>query len=209
MDRYDTNYPAPTSTNLTLLSSSPFTDTSGAARYSNSSIYQAPSGAWVFASGTMSWSWALDNFVSSLADARIQRTTANLLSAFLYGAPIVHDLKVTTSASVTQGRPFAVSVVAGNVKGNVVTGYSGTVHFSSSDTSGHATLPADSTLTNGPGSFTVTLGHVGSQSITVSDAANALSTTVSVTVNAAPAILALPPVGPATPTPGPPFSSTA
>ncbi len=208
MDRYDTNYPAPTSTNRTLLSTSPFMDTSGAARYSNSSIYQAPSGAWVFASGTMSWSWALDNLVSSLADARIQRTTANLLSAFLYGAPIVHDLKVTAPASVTQGRPFTVSVVAENVKGNVVTGYNGTVHFSSSDASGHGTLPADSTLTNGQGSFTVTLGQVGSQTLSVSDVANGLSTTVSVTVNAAPAMLVLAPVGPATATAGTPFSLT-
>src|SRR5229473_2620630 len=208
MDRYDTNYPAPTSTNRTLLSTSPFMDTSGAARYSNSSIYQAPTGAWVFASGTMSWSWALDNLVSSLADARIQRTTANLLSAFLYGAPIVHDLKVTAPASVTQGRPFTVSVVAENVKGNVVTGYNGTVHFSSSDASGHGTLPADSTLTNGQGSFTVTLGQVGSQTLSVSDVANGLSTTVSVTVNAAPAMLVLAPVGPATATAGTPFSFT-
>src|SRR5216683_2241441 len=208
MDRYDTNYPAPTSTNRTLLSSSPFTDTGGVARYSNSSIYQAPSGAWVFASGTMSWSWALDNYVSSLADVRIQRTTSNLLSAFLYGAPIVHDLKVTAPASATQGRPFTVSVVAENVKGNVVTGYNGTVHFSSSDASGHGTLPADSTLTNGQGSFTVTLGQVGSQTLSVSDVANGLSTTVSVTVNAAPAMLVLAPVGPATATAGTPFSFT-
>jgi len=207
MDRYDTNYPAPNSANRTLLSSSPFTDTNGGARVSNSSIYQAPSGAWVFASGTFSWSWALDN-LSSLADARIQKTTANLLSAFVFGAPIVNDLKVTAPASVTQGRPFTVSVVAENVKGNPVAGYSGTVHFTTSDTSGHATLPADSTLTNGQGSFTVMLGQVGSQTLTVSDAANSFTTTVPVTVNAAPAMLVLAPVGTATSTAGTPISFT-
>ena len=207
MDRYDTNYPAPNSTNRTLLSSSPFTDTNGVARVSNSSIYQAPSGAWVFASGTFSWSWALDN-LSSLADARIQRTTANLLSAFVFGAPIVNDLKVTAPASVTQGQPFTVSVVAENVKGNPVAGYSGTVHFTTSDTSGHATLPADSTLTNGQGSFRVMLGQVGSQTLTVSDAANSFTTTVPVTVNAAPAMLVLAPVGTATSTAGTPISFT-
>jgi len=207
MDRYDTNYPAPNSTNRTLLSSSPFTDTNGVARVSNSSIYQAPSGAWVFASGTFSWSWALDN-LSSLADARIQRTTANLLSAFVFGAPIVNDLKVTAPASVTQGQPFTVSVVAENVKGNPVAGYSGTVHFTTSDTAGHATLPADSTLTNGQGSFRVMLGQVGSQTLTVSDAANSFTTTVPVTVNAAPAMLVLAPVGTATSTAGTPISFT-
>jgi hypothetical protein len=208
MDRYDTRYPAPSSTSRTLLSWSPFTDTGGVARYSNSSIYQAPSGAWVFASGTMSWSWALDNMITTQSDGRIQQTTANLLSAFLYGAPIVHDLKVVAPASATQGRPFTVSVVAENALGNSVTGYNGTVHFSSSDTSSHATLPADTTLTNGQGSFTVMLAQVGSQTLTVSDAASSLSTTVPVTVNAAPAMLVLAPVGAATATAGAPFSFT-
>jgi len=207
MDRYDTNYPAPNSVNRTLLSSSPYMDMNGVARISNSSIYQAPSGAWVFATGTFAWSWALDN-LSSLADVRIQKTTANLLSAFLYGAPIVNDLKVTAPASVTQGQQFTVSVVAENVKGTPVAGYGGTVHFSTTDTSGHALLPADSTLANGQGSFTVMLGQVGSQSLTVSDAANSLSTTVPVTVNAAPAMLVLAPVGTATTTAGTPFSFT-
>ena len=207
MDRYDTNYPAPNSANRTLLSSSPYTDMNGVARISNSSIYQAPSGAWVFATGTFAWSWALDN-LSNLADARIQKTTVNLLSAFIYGAPIVNDLKVTAPASVTQGQQFTVSVVAENMKGNPVAGYSGTVHFSTTDTSGHALLPADSTLTNGQGSFTVMLGQVGSQTLTVSDAANSLSTTVQVNVNAAPAMLVLAPGGTATTTAGTAFSFT-
>ncbi|TMC72768.1 MAG: Ig domain-containing protein group 1 domain-containing protein, partial [Chloroflexi bacterium] len=83
MDRFDSNFPAPVSTNRTLLSWSPFTDSGGAANHSNSSIYQAPSGAWVFATGTMSWSWALDNYDAALADSRIQRMTSNVLNAFL------------------------------------------------------------------------------------------------------------------------------
>jgi hypothetical protein len=69
-------------------------------------------------------------------------------------------------------------------------------------------LPADSTLTNGQGSFTVMLGQVGSQTLTVSDAANSFTTTVPVTVNAAPAMLVLAPVGSATTTAGAPFSFT-
>src|SRR2546428_958950 len=52
-DAYMPDYPPPNSTNQTLLSRSPFTDPStGALSYRHSSIYQAPSGAWVFASGT-------------------------------------------------------------------------------------------------------------------------------------------------------------
>jgi len=209
MDRYDPSFPAPVSSNRTLLSWSPFTDTSGRSSYSNSSIYQAPSGAWVFASGTMSWSWALDNLDSIHADPRIQVATSNVLNAFLFGAPIVHDLKLTAPAAATSGSAFAVTVVAENVKGNPVTQYNGTIHFSSSDTSSTGVkLPPDSTLTNGQGSFTVTFSQVGSVTLTVSDAANSLSTTVSVTVQAAPAILTLAPVGSPTATAGAPFSFT-
>lgn len=53
-----------------------------------SAIYHAPSGACVFNAGTMSWSWGLDTpnqFFASIdyADSRIQKTTANLLDAFI------------------------------------------------------------------------------------------------------------------------------
>src|SRR2546428_8964827 len=45
--------------------------------------------------------------------------------------------------------------------------YAGTVTFTSSDAS--ATLPADSTLTSGTGSFDATLQTAGEQSITATD----------------------------------------
>src|SRR5256885_6558628 len=47
-------------------------------RSANSSIYQAPGGAWVFGAGTTSWGWGLD--LDGLVDPRIQRITANLLN---------------------------------------------------------------------------------------------------------------------------------
>src|SRR5438094_790099 len=154
MYRDMSNYPAPNTTNRTLLSHSPYTDTSGLADYASSSIYQAPSGAWVFAAGTMSWSWGLDNYSTGIQpDARIQQTTANLLNAFLFGAPTLHALKLTAPASAITGQPFTVSVTAENARGNPVTSYSGTVHFSSSDTSSGVVLPPDSTLTTGQGTF--------------------------------------------------------
>jgi len=49
MDRFMPTYTAPTAISQTLLSKSPFVDTTGAADYANSSLYQAPSKAWVFA----------------------------------------------------------------------------------------------------------------------------------------------------------------
>ncbi|MGA3882053.1 hypothetical protein ACPCYY_19660, partial [Bacillus pumilus] len=54
--------------------------------------------------------------------------------------------------------------------GNVATGYTGTVHFTSTD--GIAVLPADTTLTNGVGTFSETLDTAGSQTITATDTAH-------------------------------------
>src|ERR1700737_5197940 len=85
MDRFMPDYPAPTTSNQTLLSQSPFYV--GVPDYSNSSIYQAPSGAWVFASGTMSWSWGLDDFGHNRADARIQRPTTKIINRFVVAPP--------------------------------------------------------------------------------------------------------------------------
>jgi hypothetical protein len=70
----------------TLLSNSPYTGSHGP-EHSNSSIYQALSGAWVFASGTHGWGWGLDNFYPegsvNTVDVRIQQTTANILDRFV------------------------------------------------------------------------------------------------------------------------------
>jgi hypothetical protein len=76
------SFPLPTSVAGTyqVLSQSPFTDPGGTAMIANSSIYQAPSGAWVFGAGTISWSWGLD--ANGVVDPRIQRITANLLNRF-------------------------------------------------------------------------------------------------------------------------------
>src|SRR5204863_4259295 len=57
------------------------TDSGGTTMIANSSIYQAPSGAWVFGAGTTSWSWGLD--IDGVVDPRIQLITANLLNRFV------------------------------------------------------------------------------------------------------------------------------
>src|SRR5207237_7380382 len=177
MDRSWPEYPAPPGANRTLLSHSPFTvPYNGQPDYANSSIYQAPSGAWVFASGTLGWSWGLDNYFHTNADPRIQRTTANLLDAFIHGAPVVDHLKVSAAATVTAGQPFNVTVTAQNAQGNTVPSYSGTVHFTSSDTSSGVVLPPDATLTNGTGTFSVTLVKAGAQTVTATDKATATIT---------------------------------
>jgi hypothetical protein len=194
MDRFMTEYPGPTVISQTLLSRSPFINASGVADYANSSIYQAPSGAWVFGAGTISWSQALDNEDSvvywssfNAVSPAIQAMTANILNAFLVGAPVVHHLQVTAPSSATAGSPFAVTVTAVNFQGNPVTQYAGTVHLTSSD--GQAVLPADYTFTAGDAGthqFSVTLKTAGSQTVTETDVANG-SITASQKVGVAPA----------------------
>lgn len=78
-------YPSPANTSYTLLSRSPVVDAVGRSDYSNSAIYQAPSGAWVFATGTNHWSLGLGE--SGVTDPRIQRATANVLDRFISAAP--------------------------------------------------------------------------------------------------------------------------
>jgi hypothetical protein len=87
-DRAFSTYPPPPARpgTYTLLSNSPFTNFYGNADYANSSIYQASSGAWVFAAGTFAWGWALDNYGNHAPiDRRMQRVTANILNRFSHG----------------------------------------------------------------------------------------------------------------------------
>ncbi|MEN3369734.1 MAG: hypothetical protein V7609_1877 [Verrucomicrobiota bacterium] len=94
---------------------------------------------------------------------------------------------VSAPASATAGSAFSFTVTALDQFNNTATGYAGTVHFTSTD--GAATLPADTTLTNGAGTFNATLKTAGGQTITAKDTANAsiAGTSNSITVNAGPA----------------------
>jgi hypothetical protein len=67
------------------------------------------------------------------------------------------------------GIPFTFTLKAVDAFNNTVTGYAGTVHFTSSAA---AVLPANSTLTNGSASFQATLNTTGSQTLTATDTVN-------------------------------------
>jgi hypothetical protein len=73
-------------------------------------------------------------------------------------------------SSTTAGTAFTLKLTARDPYGNTATGYSGTVHFSSSD--GKAVLPANYTFTSsdaGSHTCSVTLKTAGRQSVTASD----------------------------------------
>ncbi len=86
MDSSMSSFPLPTSVAGTyqVLSQSPFTDPGPPPMplVANSSIYQAPSGAWVFGAGTTSWAWGLSDDGDGFMNPQIQRITANLLQRF-------------------------------------------------------------------------------------------------------------------------------
>jgi hypothetical protein len=94
---------------------------------------------------------------------------------------------ISAPKSATSGTAFTITVMAEDAFGNLVTGYKGTVTFSSSD--GGAALPGDYTfvpsLDHGKHTFTVTLNTAGNQTITAMDTAHAtIKGTATVKVNA-------------------------
>lgn len=91
---------------------------------------------------------------------------------------------VSAPASVFAGTPFTFTVTAMDAYGNVATGYSGTVHFSSSDTDSCKLLPVNSTLSNGTGTFTAKLISTGTQTLIVTDTiTNSITGNATITVN--------------------------
>src|SRR5439155_23651451 len=109
-DQFYGTYPMPNSVNgtFTLLSHSPLTTSTGGSTYANSSVYQAPSGAWVFAAGTIGWAWALDNYTgyNVVVDRRIQQMTANILDRFI-NLPV--DFSIAASPSIRTVTPGAAT----------------------------------------------------------------------------------------------------
>ena len=106
-------------------------------------------------------------------------------SAFDIASAAASTLTLTgLSSPVTAGASQNVTVEARDAFGNLAAGYTGTVHFTSSDTK--AVLPSDTSFTSGDAgrkSFPVTLKSVGDQSVTVTDMANSgLTATASATV---------------------------
>jgi len=83
----------------------------------------------------------------------------------------VNYFQVTAGVSYTWlNTNIDVTVTAFDVFGNTLTGYSGTVHFTSTDS--NASLPSNATLTSGIGTFSASFLTTGLQSITVTDLNN-------------------------------------
>jgi len=88
---------------------------------------------------------------------------------------------VSAPASATAGTAFNFTITAQDQFNNTATGYTGTVHFTSSDV--QAVLPADNMLTNGTGTFSAILKTAGNQTIRATDTANSTITGTSNAIN--------------------------
>lgn len=134
------------------------------------------------------------NFQATLKTAGTETITANdTLNAGLTGS----SPGITVSAgaasmlsvsfppgTVTAGLPYNVSVTAKDAYGNIAIGYTGTIGVTSSDS--QAVLPAAGPLSNGSGTFPVTLKTSGAQTISVADTVNpTLNASGSIPVSAA------------------------
>jgi len=124
-------------------------------------------------------------------------TVADSLSSSISGdsGPIVvspglvaHFVFSGIPATATAGTPIAFTVTAQDAFNNTASAYSGTVHFSGSDTL--AALPPNTKLTSGSGVVTATLKTAGSQTITAADTVASTLSGISAAFTVAPAAAA-------------------
>jgi hypothetical protein len=87
--------------------------------------------------------------------------------------PATH-FSISAPGSATSGTAISFTLTALDANNNATTGYTGIVHFTSTDPA--ATLPANTTLALGTGTFPATLNTPGNQSIVATD-------TVTATIN--------------------------
>jgi hypothetical protein len=94
---------------------------------------------------------------------------------------------VMAPASVAAGAAFTITVVAVDQYGNIDTHYTGTVHFTTSDTGTGVLLPVDYTFQPGDGGMAtfpgdVTLVTPGDQTLTVTDTVSGITGSATITV---------------------------
>jgi hypothetical protein len=120
--------------------------------------------------------------VTDTSQSSVNGSAGILVNAAAASTFTVSGYPTTTTAGVAHN----FTVTARDAYGNTATGYTGTVHFTSSDP--NAALPADSTLQNGTGTFSATLNTTGTQSLIATDTVTAsiIGTELGIAVQPAP-----------------------
>jgi len=94
--------------------------------------------------------------------------------------PQATHFAVIVPGSAVAGAPWTITIVAEDASNVTVPSYSGTVHFTSTDPA--AVLPANSQLTNGVGTFPITLKSAGFNTVIATDTVNSTITGTSAAV---------------------------
>jgi len=131
-------------------------------------------GEFVFPTGVATDAMGTKLYVADSGNYRVQAFVGFGVTHFAVSAP----------SSADAGSALAATVTALDAAGKVVTGYTGTVRLASSD--GSARLPANMPLTNGVGTFQVTLTTPGEQTLTATDSVTASITGVSGLISVSP-----------------------
>jgi len=132
--------------------------------------------------------------------------TGTSSSITVSGTAAATHFSISAPGSAITGAAFNFTVTAQDAFNNTATHYSGSVHFTSSD--GLAVLPANSTLTNGTGTFSATVKTVGSQTITATDTVTAAITGTSSPISVTGPVTHLSVAAPTAATAGMPFNIT-
>jgi hypothetical protein len=103
-------------------------------------------------------------------DSRIPSLTGQTTVAV--SPSVATHFAVNTPASATAGARFNFTVTAEDQFNNTANGYTGIVHFTSTDVGGATVLPANSTLAGGVGTLSATLTTSGTQTIIATDTVN-------------------------------------
>jgi hypothetical protein len=150
----------------------PVTTYSGSVRFTSSDAQAVLPASAAITNGTGTGSITLKTAGPQTVTATGADSLTGTSSAIPVGPAAASQLAVSPAGgAVSTGMPFNFTVTAFDSLGNTATTYAGTVHFSSTDAS--ATLPPDSKLTNGTGSFSATLKTSGSQTIRAADTVTA------------------------------------
>ena len=110
----------------------------------------------------------------------VNGSISGVASISALAAAATHFL-TSAPGSATAGSPATFTVTALDAYNNTATGYSGVVRFSSTDPA--AVLPGNSSLSNGQGTFSVTLKTAGSRTVTATDNVSSTITGASGTIN--------------------------
>ena len=108
-------------------------------------------------------------------------TVATVAARLAVTVPLPAKIAAYFNFTVTAGTPLSFTVTALDSADNPVPVYTGTVSFTSTD--GQAALPANSTLTNGTGTFSATLKTAGNQTIAATDTATVSITGTSISIH--------------------------